>query len=297
MKLMEDLHAVTEEYGIYPIIFYEKLTKGKSADVYVLHTADHQKYILKTMESTGKAIFEYEILSHIGKRTANIVGEILFTKDKEPYIQINNTIYQLQVYIPSVISDPPLTEVMASYGQLIEGMKEFETNYISPDRFSLNRLWQKNGARLKEKDNDLFDECRIEIENLIRLDNRKDGWIHGDLGKWNMLMNENRYVYFIDFSESRMGPEYFDLAAIFTSYLPEDPKEIGPYTNLFLTAYRIEKLDDFKQTITLWYVKGMLALAGLDNKNAAKGILYFQEKMKHCGKAIDHFHGVMPDRN
>ncbi|WP_369009958.1 phosphotransferase [Paenibacillus dendritiformis] len=42
------------------------------------------------------------------------------------------------------------------------------------------------------------------------------GYIHGDLGAWNLLRRKGR-IYIIDFGEARLGDRHFDAAAALVS--------------------------------------------------------------------------------
>ncbi|GAB3058916.1 phosphotransferase [Salinicoccus sesuvii] len=119
--------------------------------------------------------------------------------------------------------------------------------------------------------NDRFNECHM-IENLENkkiqevitgikmpeVEDNTESIIHGDLGFWNILLNDEDF-YFIDFGETMLSDCFFDLAAIVESldlneanihqllrgYGPSDP---SAYSRLMKMRYR-------------WKYRGALYLA------------------------------------
>jgi len=61
------------------------------------------------------------------------------------------------------------------------------------------------------------------LKNLARC--MPDGMIHGDLGPWNMVRNEDGTISVIDFGAAREGDSYFDYAAAFGGVINHTPAE------------------------------------------------------------------------
>ncbi|MDU5144462.1 MAG: phosphotransferase [Paenibacillus dendritiformis] len=54
------------------------------------------------------------------------------------------------------------------------------------------------------------------VECCLRYVEKITGYIHGDLGAWNLLRRKGR-IYIIDFGEARLGDRHFDAAAALVS--------------------------------------------------------------------------------
>ena len=128
----------------------------------------------------------------------------------------------------------------------------------------------------------IYEDLYPSIEKLTLLDNHQENWIHGDLGAWNLLLSTEGNVCFIDFSEARKGPKYFDLVAIFASYLPRNLDGFNLYTQEFLSEYKNSvDLEEFYQTIELWYIKGILSLLKVDIQSTKEHVVYFYNIIKY----------------
>lgn len=273
--------GIVKSFNTPPITNETLLTNGKTASTYLLHTNTSKKYILKSIGTKEQAYFEYQLIQHIRTKNKNIVSEILTTKSNEPFIQINNTLFQLQVYVPSVNEKAPLQEVLNAYQLLQKYLEDFHYEPARHNRFSLDGLWSDTNELLYENYLNIYDELCPSIEKLKALDNNQTDWIHGDLGIWNILNAADRNVVFIDFSEARKGPQYFDLVAIFASYIPLNIEEIDTYIQDFLLKNEaLVNLKEFYQTLELWYVKGILSLLKVDIQSTKEHVLYFSNIIK-----------------
>ncbi|WP_081796979.1 phosphotransferase [Bacillus ndiopicus] len=284
--MMDFLTKLMEEYGIASIIHSEKLTKGQSATTYLIKTETQRKYIVKTIKSASKAQFEYDLLTHIRRTEPSIVAEILRTTSNKPFIQIEESIYQVQLYIESHQQPIPLYKLLTAYQGLQKSMQYFQTDHINENRFLLAKLWNQNKQLLKQYYPHIFQAFNTNIDSFIQLDEQKDAWIHGDLGRWNVLCQLNGQALFIDFSEARQGTKYFDLVALFTSYLPED-EILQNYVDEFFTLYEGEiDFPMFSRTIGLWYLKGILMLVQKDAQAMKQAIDYFYHKAQQLDKLL-----------
>ncbi|MEY9972798.1 Ser/Thr protein kinase RdoA (MazF antagonist) [Lysinibacillus sp. RC46] len=279
---MDYFLEIVKEFGIPTITNKTLLTNGKTASTYLLHTNTSKKYILKSVDTKEQAYFEYKLIQHIRTKNNNIVSEILTSKSDEPFTQIDKSLFQIQVYVPSVNEKAPLQKILNTYQMLQEYLKDFHYEPARHNRFALDRLWIDTKELLHENFPKIYEELCPSIEKLKVLDHNQTNWIHGDLGAWNILLTAERNVCFIDFSEARKGPRYFDLVAIFASYLPPSLEAFDTYTQVFLTEYEVSvNLNEFYQTLELWYVKGILSLLKVDIQSTKEHILYFYKIIKY----------------
>lgn len=271
-----DYKKIAKEFNIAQIESAKLLTNGKTACTYLIETITGEKYILKSMESTRNAIFEYKLAQHLLMKNKHIVPEVLVTNYDVPFVQFKEDIFQLQTFIPSIDDKPPLNNVLSSYRLLQQSFKDFHNEFSMNNRFALATLWKENNVRLKMNFQSIYEEINPYISSLIQLDQREDEWIHGDLGHWNLLFTIEQSVCFIDFSEARKGPKYFDFAAIFASYLPKDLNQFDAYCDEFVKTYTSHGyVQELYETILLWYVKGILSLLDYDLHKVNDSILYF----------------------
>lgn len=273
---MLDFEVIGKHFDIPLITNSTFLTKGKTASTYLLHTCTSKKYILKSIDSKKQAYFEYKLIRHIREKDKDIVSEILTTNSDEPFIEIDNNLFQLQAYVPSINDEIPLQKVLNAYQTLEKHLNDFYYESERSNRFAFDMLWTETKELLKNNYPTIYENLCPSIEQLKALDNTQTNWIHGDLGAWNLLQTENHNVCFIDFSEARKGPQYFDLVAIFASYLPQNLEAFPSYHQEFLSAYKPSvNLAEFYQTLELWYVKGILSLLKIDNQSTKSHIFYF----------------------
>lgn len=116
------------------------------------------------------------------------------------------------------------------------------------------------------------------METLLELDSKRDTWIHGDLGSWNMLQRLDGSMSFIDFDEARIGPRYLDLAAIYSSFIKYDNQSyLQRYTEIFLEQMCEDtNSTELLMTIKLWILKGMLMSTNTSN-HAVKHFYYIYQ--------------------
>ena len=95
---------------------------------------------------------------------------------------------------------------------------------------------------------------------MLLLDQAQEAWVHGDLGRWNLLTMTNKQVGIIDFGQARRGPRFLDLAALYHGFMPRQGVALSVYTERFCHLAGISEADRplFLATVRLWLVKGLL---------------------------------------
>ena len=279
---MVNLQEIENAFNIPAITSETVLTKGKTATTCLLQTNTPKQFILKSIDTKDQASFEYQLMQHIRTKDEKIVSEIFTTKSCEPFIQIDQNLYQLQGYIPTVNEKAPLHNVLMTYQKLQQYLEDFQYELARPNRFALDELWMETKDLLYDQPQEIYNEVCPSIEVLQALDRNQENWIHGDLGAWNILYTTEGNVCFIDFSDVRKGPRYFDLAAIFASYLPQDLTVFEMYAKQFLSELDAPiNLQEFYQTLELWYSKGILSLLKLKIPSVKEHILNFYHIIKY----------------
>lgn len=275
---MELADRLIMEHGLTNILQFKLMTKGNTSNTYFVSSLIGENFILKSINSIDQALFEYELNSHIIKCFPFSVPKILLNINRLPYFVFENQVFQLQIYQESIKQRPPLKKWVQAYQGLTNALQTFESSYPAKDRFSLQVLWPNWQGVFQVEFPSIYAEFENDIERLLELDVQRDVWIHGDLGNWNALFTPNNEVVWIDFSEARLGPKYFDLAALLTSYIPAN-REIEQYIKEFICIYNErDQIDgaELKDTIRLWYIRGILV--ALKNK-MNHSVIHFFDRM------------------
>ena len=118
---------------------------------------------------------------------------------------------------------------------------------------------------------------------MVTYQNIKNTFIHGDLGKWNLLYNSPK-VYIIDFGEVRKGDNHFDVAAILTPMIGFDLSE--EFTCKYLRAFHEQyknymenfQWEKLQKNIQLWILRGIFALL-LHSSNKTNSIENIKKMM------------------
>ncbi|WP_458120723.1 phosphotransferase enzyme family protein [Paenibacillus sp. Z6-24] len=254
-----NLHAVTE-----PV-------QGSTSQARIVHCTKGI-FVVRRLQSRSQAEMEASISSLMAGR--QVCPPMIHTAHGHPFTFYQNNYYNVQSYIePLPVSPDPI-----DYEQLGVKTALFHTATrslnvpVQPDRFSLicavNRLdLNNNYDQLDESDQSIVRMLQFRIERCLTYENssvQHTGYIHGDLGKWNLIFGSEG-IFFIDFGEVRRGNAHFDIAALFTSMLDlsQDARVNQEHIRLFRQGYeRYGCMDNavlFEQ-IQLWTVRGIAAL-------------------------------------
>lgn len=95
---------------------------------------------------------------------------------------------------------------------------------------------------------------------MLLLDQAQEAWVHGDLGRWNLLTMTNKQVGVIDFGQARRGPRFLDFAALYHGFMLRQRVALSVYTERFCRLAGISEGDRliFLATVRLWLLKGLL---------------------------------------
>lgn len=264
MNLLE-LKLLSYYYPIQPVIEIKNIKSGNSSDAKWIITADG-KYILRKLKDTKQAITEFKVSAALSN--SNISPTILLSNNQQPYINEKGSIYNLQTYIDShEINNKEIN--FYNLGKTIslfhaETMK-IEGIYVQHDRFSLedmrNQLLEIEGFNEWE----IRTELMTLVKQCLQYKHDMNCYIHGDLGKWNLLFN-HQDIYIIDYGELRKGNHHFDVSAVISSTLDWSNRvdkliaSITEFKDGYNSNVALFDWEVLKENLTLWFTRGMIAL-------------------------------------
>ncbi|OWA33866.1 hypothetical protein B9G55_19975 [Saccharibacillus sp. O16] len=257
-----------DRYELGRLFAEVNLTSGRTSDARLLDTAQG-KYILRRLSGRNQAQSEYRIAQAL--QGEGICPDILQTRGGQGWFESGKSLYNLQPFIAS--TDEPsrgwdYARLGSLTGRLHAGLREL-TLAEQPDRFDLQVTWR----RVKEAQSQAFladtmmERLHEAVEECVCLTQTEDPvdwtYIHGDLGKWNLVVGQEG-IHIIDFGEVRRGNPHLDLAALLTSTLDARDKQTPQHLLAYVEAYALHR-DGFcsrtlAQQIRLWNVRGAAAL-------------------------------------
>jgi len=97
-----------------------------------------------------------------------------------------------------------------------------------------------------------------------------NGMIHGDLGPWNLLLDESGVLCVIDFGEVRQGDPYFDFATLFAGIINHTSSELRKQVcGDFLQELNCDRTCLMEQ-LHIWAEQGKRRWAGVNDTMAAR---------------------------
>ncbi|WP_162297930.1 phosphotransferase [Halalkalibacillus sediminis] len=282
---LRELTRLSKDYAIKPVIGVQNITEGNTSEALTVITLD-QKYILRKVKDREQAITEYHISEELNKR--NVSPKILLSNNKEPFITINDSVYNLQIYIEH--SQKPKEINFYQLGQTISlfhsSVHKVNGVHEQQDRFNLNKIWNELNKIDEVSTINFKDQLTFKVDQCSNINHDNNCFIHGDLGIWNLIFSQ-KDIYIIDFGEVRRGNNHFDISAVITSSLDwnQNDNHIATYLTCFKNGY-ISNFQDFnwsvlRENITLWFTRGMVALLlnnGINDKTCMHAELMMERR-------------------
>lgn len=250
-------------YPIKSITQIETLDKGKTSEAKLIITTD-KRYILRKMRDEKQAHTEYVISKKLAP--LNIAPKIMLTKQLETYIKYKGSLYNLQTYINHDnklnINYFELGKTVSLFHQKVKDIRNLKDQ---ADRFSLDEMIAKLSIDELYKNFTYHSDLAQLIEKSLNYNPEQNTYIHGDLGKWNILFKDEK-SYIIDYGEVRKGNNHFDIAAVLDSTIDwklsegEILKALHAFRKGYLTHFNPFNWKTLKESIILWTVRGILAL-------------------------------------
>lgn len=160
------------------------------------------------------------------------------------------------------------------------------------DRFDLGRMWDEVSASYSGEA--LIRLLEKPVERCLGYAEKITGYIHGDLGAWNLLLRKGR-IYIIDFGEVRLGDRHFDAAAALVSTAADNASVEETVTRLedFCRGYAANAepldLERLREQIHLWIVRGSVAVVRHygANERTSRYCRQSMATMEHFDRVID----------
>ncbi|MFW5436797.1 hypothetical protein [Paenibacillus apiarius] len=176
---------LSQHYPISRVLLIEKMGQGMTSEARLVVTTEG-RYILRKLRDEEQGTTEYNIYKRL--EPYKITPEIVLSKQEAPYIRLDDGCYNLQRYIES---HP--RQSSTDFYQLGQTVSLFhyamrDTRHIigQKDRFCLESMWDD----VKELKNgfEIIQAIQHPVERAISYCHEMRGFIHADLGAWNILI-------------------------------------------------------------------------------------------------------------
>lgn len=221
------------------------------------------QYIIRKLKDTKQAYTEFLI----SKELPDITPRILLSRHNLPYIKHELHIYNLQIYIENgkeYHGDTNFFALGKTLAQFHSKTKNIHGIFENRDRFDLEKMLldlQEGEFNQFERKNELV----AWVEQCLNYEHSINCYIHGDLGKWNLLFNQSK-IYIIDFGEVRKGNNHFDLSAAISSNLNwsrgenEIISSLTEFRNGYISHFESFDWNVLKENFMLWFTRGIVSV-------------------------------------
>ncbi|WP_046212486.1 phosphotransferase enzyme family protein [Paenibacillus wulumuqiensis] len=275
----DDILPVLSQYSLGVIHSVNQPEQGNTSQARIVHCSTGI-FVVRRLKSRSQAEMEATLSGMMADH--RICPPIIRTIHGQFFTVYQHNYYNVQLYIEPL----PMALHLVDYEQIGAKTALFHTMArslnlpVQPDRFSLTSAidllnLNHHYQQMDEKDQQIIRKLQSRIAQCLPYENPPlphTGYIHGDLGKWNLVFGKEE-TFLIDWGEVRRGNPHFDIAALITSMLDltQETRINEKYIRLFRQGYQrygqIHNAVLFEH-IQLWTVRGITALLiqrGLNN--------------------------------
>lgn len=271
---------IKSEYGFSSAAESESSLGGQMSSARLIKTCN-QAYICRKLLNQEQAEIEYFVSEKL--RAYNISPIIITTTSGKAFIRQGSDVYNLQEYIENekyTINSDSFDEIGSLVGKLHSALEDSKLPFEIEDKFDtealLEEFIERYGLHIFEEiyQDSVLVKCLIQKQK-----NGPKKIIHADLGIWNLINSEEKYVV-IDFGETRTGDPHFDIAAVLVSiFLSFQDMISSDHIRLFIAGYEKSgctvDLNLLTDNIRLWNLRGILAYGlKLNDREKAKTMAY-----------------------
>lgn len=255
-----DVSRLAPLYGLGKWEDITPLRPGTASRVWRLSVGG-RAYVLRTLPSREQGERQYRLCRHLGSQGFLHTPAILPALDGSPCALLDGKWYHLQAFCPGRRPDPAVpgeTALAVSSALGLLGALRDCPAIAAADRFGLSQVWAENRRFWNEAALGMpLSQADEEVAALCAPSPVPSQVIHGDLGPWNLLLDEGA-VFVIDFGEARMGDAYFDLASLLGGLLNHTPEPLRPAVlEEFLAAAGQVDHSRLLAQLRLWVWRGV----------------------------------------
>lgn len=241
---------ICKDYRLGEFMSYQLIDIGYEDFNYILNT-NNNKYVVKIFNTDRDEITCKRLINILVKSMENGIPVPKIFKQNNKYIyeiDIKDTLLRLFVMefidgknfweLNKELDNQELEEV-AKIASKINSI-DYGINETFYDEWTVTNLkeeYSKKKHSLSSEDNTIISKIVDEF-NLINFEEMKHSYIHGDIIKANLILNENAKIYIIDFSAFNYLPRIIEISAILLGLcLTNDKNSTIEKINVFLNYY------------------------------------------------------------
>lgn len=241
---------ICKDYRLGEFMSYQLIDIGYEDFNYILNT-NNNKYVVKIFNTDRDEITCKRLINILVKSMDNGIPVPKIFKQNNKYIyeiDIKDTLLRLFVMefidgknfweLNKELDNQELEEV-AKIASKINSI-DYGINETFYDEWTVTNLkeeYNKKKHCLSSEDNTIISKIVDEFD-LINFEKMKHSYIHGDIIKANLILNENEKIYIIDFSAFNYLPRIIEISAILLGLcLTNDKNSTIEKINVFLNYY------------------------------------------------------------
>lgn len=241
---------ICKDYKLGEFVSYQLIDIGYEDFNYILNTKNN-KYVVKIFNTDRDETTCKRLIHILVKSMDNGIPVPKLFKQNNKYIyeiKIKDTILKLFVMefiegknfweLNQELNSQQLEEV-AKIASKINSI-DYSINETFYDEWTVTNLkeeYMKKKYCLSSKDNIIIKKIVDEFD-LIKFEEMKHSYIHGDIIKANLILSKNAKIYIIDFSAFNYLPRIIEISAILLGLcLTDDKNATIEKINLFLIYY------------------------------------------------------------